>query len=392
MDGFFSMTQGGDLVNKLNVLFVINVLNVGGAEKLSVQISKRLDKSRFNPMVCALIYGKGALIPLLEENGLKYFCLEKKSGKDLSIALKIRKILKSENVHIVHTHGQGPLIYTYLGTRMFRAPLFLHSEHINLKMEEPNYLKALMINGLIYRSLNGFVGIANHISGYYRETFKTISDKVFTIPNGIDTRKVKSSKGCRKLHDELGFDADTIIIGNISVLRPQKDHATLIEAMKAVVKKIPNAKLVIAGSGLLAAKLSACVERLGLKDSVLFLGYRQDVDNLLSNFDLFVHSSLYEGLPLCLLEASAAGLPIIATDVTGNNELIEDQKNGLLVSPGDPGELADAIIKVLADRRLAKRLADEARSLVMARFSVQKMVRRYEDLYLKLWARCGAGR
>jgi glycosyltransferase involved in cell wall biosynthesis len=178
------------------------------------------------------------------------------------------------------------------------------------------------------------------------------------VPLGIDLERFASGKPA--------LPKDAPLVGNVARLAPQKDHATLIEAARLV----PGARFAIVGDGELRADLERRAEGL----SVVFTGARDDVPDLLASFDVFAFPSLYEGLCVAVIEAQAAGVPVVATPVGGIRETVVDGETGLLVPPRNPQALAAAIRRLLDDRELAHRLADEARRRVGKRFSEQRMV------------------
>jgi len=185
------------------------------------------------------------------------------------------------------------------------------------------------------------------------------------VPLGIDLDRFASGKPA--------LPKDAPLVGNVARLAPQKDHATLIEAARLV----PGARFAIVGDG----ELRADLERRAQGLPVLFTGARDDVPDLLASFDVFAFPSLYEGLCVAVIEAQAAGVPVVATPVGGIRETVVDGETGLLVPPRDPRALAAAIRRLLDDRELARRLAGEARRRVNERFSEQRMVEETLRLY-----------
>ena len=188
---------------------------------------------------------------------------------------------------------------------------------------------------------------------------------------------------------ELGIDLDRLthgtpalegrIVGNVARLAPQKGHATLLEAAPRVLERHPDVRFAIAGDGELRSELERAAAPLG--DRVAFLGARDDVPDLLASFDVFAFPSLFEGLCLAVIEAQAAGVPVVATPVGGIVENVVDGETGLLVPPRDPRALADAIVRLLDDPALARSLADRARPKVLKRYSRERMVERTLALY-----------
>ncbi len=367
---------------KINLLYIIHSLDNGGAETLAIRLAAKLDKNIFNATVCSLS-DHGPLREVLEAKKVPYFTLGKREGKDFKIAIQLRNILKQQEVDVIHTHNMGPLLYTYLATLFSNKCKIVHTEHINMAKEFSYSTKHLLYNKLLYRRLDGFINIAQHLTREYCSRFDLSHAKVQTIHNSVDPGKV-SSRHSYSLREQLGISSTVPLIGNISALRPQKDHQTLIRAMGKVCEKIPEAVLVIAGEGESRDELVALVEELDLTQNVTFLGFRSDVDSLLQQFDIFALSSLYEGLPLCILEAMAAGRPIVATDADGTNEIVKDGKTGLLVPLKEPELFADAILSILQNPERSVEMGKTAQKLVRDEHNMDKMISQYERFYQEL--------
>jgi glycosyltransferase involved in cell wall biosynthesis len=365
---------------KINLLYMIQSLNNGGAETLAIRLAQNLDKTRFNPAVCSLC-DEGPLRDILDSRQTPYITLGKKEGKDMSLPFRIRSVLASRNIHLVHTHNQGPLLYTRLATLCgYRSVKLIHTEHINMAKEYSYSRRHRIINRFLFKGLHGFIGIAEHLSRDFEIRLKNTGALITTILNSVSLPETGTAPD-KALHKELGVAPDRPIIGNVSALRTQKDHATLLQAMRIVVDHQPDALLAIAGDGELKNTLHDLSRELGLTDHVRFLGYRSDVDSLLAQFDIFVLSSLYEGLPLCILEAMAAARPVVATDAEGTNAVVHHGKTGLLVPLQDPAGLAEALLGLLRDKTAAGKLGNAARKLIQEEYNLADMVLKYERFY-----------
>ncbi len=369
--------------NKINLLYVINSLNNGGAETLAIRLAGMIDRGRFSPYVCSLS-DSGPLREVLESRNIPFVTLGKKEGKDVLVPFRLRKVLKELNIDIIHTHNQGPLLYSYLATILCRKYLLVHTEHINMLKEFSYERKHLLYNSILYRKLDGFISIAEHLTADFETQYNLSRARVSTISNCVEIHDLPCEVPVL-LKEELGIGKEIPLIGNISALREQKDHVTLLRAMGIIQKTYPDAILAIAGDGELRDELTALTEQLGLTGTVRFLGYRSDVNTLLYQFDIFVLSSLYEGLPLCILEAMAAGKPIVATDADGTNELIIDGETGLTVPVKDPAQLASAIMTLLEDPARAQILGGVARRRVEEKYNMKQMIEQYEQYYNELY-------
>lgn len=368
--------------NTINLLYVIHTMNNGGAETLAIRLAEKLNQSFFPTAVCSLS-DEGPLREIMLQKQIPFFTLHKKEGKDLGLILRLRRLILEQNITIVHTHNQGPLLYARLAKMLLHGRLLVHTEHINETKELSYSAKDIFYNRILFKKLDGFISIAHHLTKYFQSKYDLSRAQLLTIPNCIEINPFVE-KAFGSLRAELGLGENTVIVGNVSALRPQKDHRTLIAAMRKVVDKVPEVVLVIAGDGESREELQDYVRQLHLTKNIRFLGYRSDVKELLTQFDFFVLSSLYEGLPLCVLEAMAAGLAVVATDVEGTNELIRNNKTGFLSPSRQPEQLADVIIDVATDSVLRKRMGEAGRQLVTTEYDFEKMVGKYASFYQHL--------
>lgn len=213
-------------------------------------------------------------------------------------------------------------------------------------------------------------------------------EKIVVIPNGIDAPAPPGGAG---RSEALRVSPGDQVIGTITRLVWKRGHQELLEAAAIVTQAEPSAKLVVVGDGPLRSSLEAQAQHLGLNGGVRFLGAVPEAARLLPHFDVFVLSSVWEGMSNSLLEAMAAGRPVVATRVGGNPEVVVDGETGLLVPPKNARALADAVLRLLRDRDLARRFGEAARRRVESQFTLEQMIRRMEDLYDDLLARkCAA--
>ncbi len=225
------------------------------------------------------------------------------------------------------------------------------------------------------------VGVSDHTSANLEKFEQIATAKIETIPNGIDGSTFDVPVDREAMRRALGIPSDAVILGVGARLSPPKGVTYLLRALPEIVARVPRAVLIVAGEGPLEQDLKAEAERLVLGNHLKFVGPRADMPELLGLFDLYVLPSVSEGLPMVLLEAMAAGCPIVATSVGGVPSAIEDGVNGLLVPPRNPAMLAGAVIKVLEDGELRRRFTLAGRQVFAARFSAETMTRRYERLY-----------
>jgi sugar transferase (PEP-CTERM/EpsH1 system associated) len=230
-----------------------------------------------------------------------------------------------------------------------------------------------------------FVTVSRDLGRWLVEDIGISGHKVMSICNGVDTERF-SPGGRQAARAALGIGPESIVIGTVGRLDPVKDHVGLLQAFSQLAAD-PRALLVIVGDGPTRATLAATAAGLGLGGRVRLLGERDDVPAVLTGFDIFVLSSIAEGMSNAILEAMATGLPVVATRVGGNPELVADGSSGFLVEPGSPAALADALRRYLGDPGLLARHGRAARELAQAEFSLERMVGEYGQLYGRLLAR-----
>jgi glycosyltransferase involved in cell wall biosynthesis len=197
---------------------------------------------------------------------------------------------------------------------------------------------------------------------------------VVVVPNGRDLSTFRPGVGREALRKELGLDRTVPLVGVVGRLEPQKGHAYLFEAWPSIVAEFPDARLLVVGDGSLRPRLEARAQELGVAGSVLFAGFRADIPRVLDAIDVLALPSLYEGMPLTAIEASAMGRPVVATAVDGTPEVIREARTGRLVPPADPGALSRAIRGVLRDPLGAARMGRAGRDFVIDRFDVHRHV------------------
>jgi glycosyltransferase involved in cell wall biosynthesis len=286
---------------------------------------------------------------------------------------RVRRLIRVTRPHIVHGHSSiGGAVARLAATGTGTARVYT-----------PNGLLpargALMAERLLGRVTDRFVAVSETEAELARRLRLARPDHVSVIPNGIDL----DDPGPPPLdvRGELGIDGKTPLVGTISRLVPQKAPDVLINAWARVTTSAPDARFVLVGDGPLAAQVDSQVTALGLGDRLLHLRGIHGAASLMPQLDAFVLASRYEGAPYAALEAMRAETAVVLTDVVGNRDLVVDGESGLLVSPGDPGALAAAIVRVLGDAELRRRLARSGRARLIDQFDVRVMATRVAALY-----------
>ena len=208
--------------------------------------------------------------------------------------------------------------------------------------------------------------------------------KISTIVNGIDIQQFRPRGKNKKLLQELGIDRSAFIVGNVARFSPVKDQETLIRAFNRAKETSRDMKLLLVGEGSEKVTLEKLIHAMNLSDCVFFLGFRSNINEILSLIDVFVLSSISEGTSMTLLEAMASGKPVIATNVGGNSKVVIDDITGFLVPAKNVEAIAEKITVLYANRKLREVMGFMGRDIVGKNFSLQEMIRQYEELYHEL--------
>jgi len=251
-------------------------------------------------------------------------------------------------------------------------------------------LKWRVAGGYLLRRIGASVGVAPDVSSAIQSIFKTKASQTVTIENGVDIDLFAREKDVRGLRSSLGLADGDIVIGIVANLKKVKNHLFLLQAFAKLAKEYEKVKLLVIGQGFAGESdnterdLRLFVDNHRLAERVSFLGYRTDIPELLQAMDVFCLTSLREGLPIGLIEAMAAGLPVVGTNVEGIRDVITPNVDGMLVELGEVTALADALVGLLRDPQLRQRLGKAGRDKAVERYSLQRCVREYERLFLSL--------
>ncbi|WP_437622434.1 glycosyltransferase family 4 protein [Sorangium sp. So ce1151] len=369
----------------VKVAHVVLSLNVGGLERVVLRLLERTSRDRFAPVVCAL-QEPGALAEELARLGVPLVVLSRKPGLDPGLPVRLAAWLRSEGIRLVHTHNPGPHLYGALAAGLARAasfaggggggPRVIHTKH---GRNYPKQKRKVLVNRLAAALTDRVVAVSDDTRAVALEVERVDPARVVTILNGVDPEVFRPGDA-RAARARLGVRDAGYHVGCVARLSPEKDHATLLTAFARLREVRPDAHLTVVGDGPERPALEQQAARLGLGGAVLFTGTRGDVAELLPAFDVFALASLTEGISLTLIEAASAGLPIVATRVGGNPEIVKEGETGLLVSPGSPEPLA-AALEAIAVRDDRAELGMRGRARVIERFGIDRMVQAYEDLY-----------
>jgi glycosyltransferase involved in cell wall biosynthesis len=379
---------------KARILYLTNRFAPAGAETFLLSRLRVVDRSRFEPYVGAVRAG-GALQPAFEATGVPTLTFGEGKRFDAGAFTALYSFLKRERITILEAHVWWACLVARVVGRAAGVPIIITNEQ-DMRAGESTHRKDVLIAGdLTTRLSDACVHITRAAERSFRETTPAILQGHVIrrlIPNGTDTRKVAgivASTARKAKRASLGIPEDAVVIGNVARLHPAKGLPYLLQAFAKVLATVPNAHLVLVGWGDSEAELRGQAKELGVDQRVHFLGKRLDVYELLATFDVFAFSSVHEGQGIAILEAMAAGVPIVSTDVDGIPDMVRHERTGLAVPPRDAEALAAGVLRVLQDRALAAKIVEGARRVVEDEFSVEAVGRAYDALYEELLARAG---
>ena len=237
---------------------------------------------------------------------------------------------------------------------------------------------------VLARFCHAFVTVGNHVTDFFVQKGIHSKSGITTIPNGVETDQPLNID-IPSLRKQFGFDADALIIGIVARLEWRKDHRTLIHAFSRVVRKVPKARLLVVGDGVLKDELEKLCRDLGIESAIHFAGARADVPAILQAIDIFTLSSLHEGLPIALLEAMAAGRAVVCTKVGEIPRVIIHERTGLLVPPGEIDSLAASLIHLAKNKEDRLRLGKNGREVIIDNYSMGYMIKEYEKIYQSMY-------
>jgi glycosyltransferase involved in cell wall biosynthesis len=291
----------------------------------------------------------------------------------------VARILRENKIDVIHTHNTQPLVDGTLGALLAGVKTIVHTDHSRSFPDKRRYMFAeWLMSHFVYK----MVGVSPPTSQDLIKYEKISQRKVVTVLNGIDASPFGVRLDKQKKRRELGISGEGPVIGLGVRLSRQKGITYLLKAMPEIIKEYPDVTLVIAGEGECEPELKQEAIALGIENHTAFLGPRLDMNEVVRIFDLYVLPSIWEGLPMVLLEAMAAACPIVATNVGGSHMAVIHGENGSLVEPKNPKALATAVIRLLADEQLRNSYAKRGLELFKGRFTAEAMTEQYEKLYV----------
>lgn len=354
-----------------NILYLTRTMGLGGTEKVILQLCEGL-KDDFNKIVVA---SRGGLHEdVLNKSGITHYKISDFENKNPIVILKtiieLIKIIKSEDIDIVHSHHRMGTFYTNIVAKLIKVKV-VHTAH-NTFNDKKMFTKLALKNVEI-------IAVGEKVKENLVDFYKIKNSNIKVIYNGIKQEK----NTCPKAIEELltlkqnGF----YIVGNIGRLSKQKGMEYFIKSIPQIIEKEHKIRFVIVGDGELREELECLTKKINIEDSIIFLGYRDDITNVINNLDLVVLSSLWEGLPLTPIETFMQGKTIVATDVDGTGEIVENGFNGILINSRSENEIAEAVLRLYRNDGMKKQMEKRALETYINKFTYERFIDQYRNFY-----------
>ena len=340
-----------------------------------VNLLNNTNTNLFKLTLCCIL-DEGPLKARITNKDIKILNLRQKAGKRYFLIPKLAMLFHELRVDIVHTHNFYTGAYGIPAGKLARVPVIIHGEHGGFK--NMGSRKYNLVN-LLFRMCDGILTVSYSLKQEILEVNPKFEKKIHTIINGVDTNifKKRSNEGVK--------EEKSLIIGTVGRLAPEKDYQTLIKAFKNVSLNSQNTILRIVGSGEIEEELKQLSRELEIGDRVEFMGQRNDVPDILRDFDIFVLSSIQEGCSNVILEAFSTGIPVIASNV-GDNKILLEKGGGILIKPADVDELSNALKILIENKSKRLELGDEAYNWITQNRGINHMITDYNNLYKNLYS------
>jgi len=363
----------------IKVFHLIGTLEGGGGTELGMLATlPQLNRERFRNIVCS-ITARMPLRPEFESEGIPVYSLNVEKKWDLRAVRRLMRLLKTEQPDIIHSYlFHGNMLGRVVG-KMARTPIIVSSE----RSVDHHSLFGILLNRLTARLVTAVETNSRAGKEFVESRLGFNSTRVFAVHPGVQA--VPGRRDDReRIRRELGLESDVPVVGFVGRLHPAKGLSYCVSAFARVVQDLSKAVLLLVGDGAERGRIEELCHKEGIDGSVLFLGHRPDVASLMSAMDVLVLPSLREGFPRIVLEAMARAKPVVASNVGGVPEAVQDGVSGILVPPRDSARLAEGLLKLLSDKHIARQMGLRGKSRFEQYFTVELAAARYERLYQDL--------
>ncbi len=362
---------------KTRILHIVLSMETGGLENGIVNIINYSNNDKFEMDILCLRAG-GELISRITNPSSHVYFDDNDSHSLFNAIKKVYLHCQQYDYDIIHSHGYTTMLAAYVGGTLAKSPCIINGEHGTLYFSS---LKKRLLQKFLFKKMRINLTVSESLKEQICQVFSTSSKYFKTIINGVDIDKFTPTAINNDLASELKISPNTVVVGAVGRLVKVKNYDSLLRAMKLVLQNNTKALLIIAGDGPEREKLENLTRQLNIENDVIFLGRKDNIHELMNMFNIFVLPSYYEGLSNTLLEAMACGVPVVASDVGGNKELVNTGSTGYLYPSNDSELLADNLLSLIGDIRKRRQFGKNARHDIEKNYSIQRMVNNYEETY-----------
>lgn len=372
---------------KVNVLFVMTDISMGGAERLVHNLALKLDRHIFAPSIAW--FNAGAIVKEFRDLEIPLNYIPKTKRLDISTMSDLGKIIHDNNIHIVNAHHFMPMFYSFYGSKLINRRRLIYTQHSEWEINLIRWNWRVAGHFFLNRA-DSVVGVNDNVTKLLQSKFRLKPSIARTIENGVDLQVFANGGNKEALRKELDLSDDDRVIGCVANIKKVKNHIFLLKAFRELVADSKKLKLLLVGTEFkdgtedAGSELRKFIVQHRLEDFVRILGYREDIADLLSLMDVFCLPSLKEGLPISLIEAMAAGLAVVGTNVEGIRDVLVHGRNGFIAQLEDVNGLKSALLTVLKDESLRRKFGQESRRLAENKYSLSRCVNEYENLFLSM--------
>lgn len=368
-------------MSEIHVLHLIDGLTFGGAETLLRDLAAGQEKRGYR--VTVGYSTPGPFVQELENKGLRLIHIPRLGLVDPFFLLRMVRLMRSDPPQVVHTHLFKSDFHGRLAARLAGVPVVISTLHNN-DVWANNFFMGRTY-GATSRWADRLIAVSSEVKAFHLEKTAVPEGKVLVIENGVDVAAFDGyEKQAQAIRAEFGISPNASVLGIIGRLKPQKDLPTFLQAAVEILRARPDTRFLVVGDGPLLPELQAQAQALGLLPALVFTGMRKDVPAILASIDILVLSSLWEGLPVILLEAMAAARPVVSTAVDGIRGVALPEETALLVPTSSPSALAQACLQLIGDPQRARQMGAAGRGRVLENYSLDAMINRISALYVEL--------
>lgn len=367
--------------------YVVNSLNPGGTEKLVADMSLAF-ASDFNISVICLDE-PGLWAENLRAKNIPVYCLWRQAGLDMNVAFRLSNLFRRHRTNIIHAHQCTAWFYSALSRLLYAAPILLMEEHGRFYPEVENRKRVLFNRFITRRLTHRFVAVSEDVRERLQKFEGLDRAHIEVVYNGVNPGRTISQTERTRLRSDLGFNGEDFVVGTVGRFDPIKNLPMMVRALDQSLKDKPSIRGLLVGGGPAFTEIKALIEKIGLSGFVTLTGHRDDARNLMHCIDLFVLSSFSEGTSMALLEAMAAGVPVAVTGVGGNTEIVIRDRTGWVIPSGSVEGLSQAILEAAKSPEKRRKFAEAGKRRFEERFTFDRMIRCYREIYQEMIERHG---